>query len=372
MQALVRSAAAGDTVPLAERLESMGVAAETGVSESAAYLELRGPREYLHQAVRLTSEVVVAGQLSQDAFGAARAAALHEAERRAHDLAKLANDTFRAARAVDGGVLSRRPEGTVDGLRGLTYDDCRQVLGALPGRAVSVIVAGDADAQAYLSDLGPLGLGPLGAAGPGVLAGWQEPGGAELRAGPAGHLVAAGGKRSSCYLLWGTAVETDDVADHVALEIAAHLLGGWTGSRWSTLFRDKLALTYGVRSAVRVMAPRGRACVIAHVGLTTAASSRARVADLIGDQARGFIASDPDPGEVAGAAVRLLRTEVHHHDAMRSLVDRAGTYLHAGLDPGYAASRISALAAVGADDVGARLRRLLRQPTLVELAENQD
>jgi predicted Zn-dependent peptidase len=367
MQTLIRSPAPGGPLALAGRLESMGVAVAAGASDCAAYLELRGPAEYIHPALRLTAQAVAAAALEPDALRAARSAALHEVDQQAHDPARLAAGSFRAARAVPGSFLARRPQGTAEGLQAVTLADCQGVLSRLAHEGgVRILVVGDQASGGYLADVASL----ADSGADGVTGGATGQRAASvLRANPPDQVRAPGDGRARAYLLWGTAAETADVADHVAIEVAVHMLGGWSGSWLTRLFRAELGLTYTIGSSVTSLAHDGRTYCLAHVGMAVAAADLPRARNLLLDQVAAFLRYLPPPGDTAAAAVRLLRNEAHFHDATRKLISRTGSFLQAGLAPDFATRRIGALRAIDCGQFGDRVRAMARQPTLAVLTD---
>lgn len=368
MQALVRSPAPGSTTPVAECLESAGVAVDAGATYRTAYLELRGPRAYLIQALALVATAVEAAELDESAFQAARFQALHGVRRRRRDIALLAADTFRAARAEPGNFLARRPDGTVASLDAMSIADCQALVSKLRRGRLHLIIVGDQAADDYLAAVSAL----TGESADRELADGLADGLAErlaLRAEPPDQLRAASGAAAHSYLLWGTAAGTAEMADHVAIELAAHLLGGWSGSRWNVLFRERLGLTYSVNSAHSSLSSAGLTCCLAHVGMAVATKDLPRARDLLLRDADDFNRSGPSPEEVNAAAVRLLRAEAHFHDSARNLVGRLGWFLQAGLDLGFAERRISALRATEAAKTRDRMTELFRQPTLIVLSD---
>jgi predicted Zn-dependent peptidase len=364
LQTLARSACAGVSGSVAERLESMGVTLSSGATERAAYLELRGPGEYLRPALRLLAAAIQAGSLDSAAFGAARSAAVHEADRRAHDLVRQAADQFRQARSVPGGYLARKAEGSAASLTLLSLADCTALLARLAAAPLRLIIAGDQAAEAYVSDVSPL-TSPAGPAE-------QAVEGSVLRADPPARWQSPSGQAAHSYLLWGTAVDSADPADHVALELAGHLLGGWSGSRWSMLFREQLGLTYGVRSMTRSLAFGGVTSCLSYAGMAVESTSVPQASELLLAQAADFAAEAGQAAladAVRIAAVQLLRTEAHFHDSVSKLLARGATFLLAGLPPQFAARRIDALRCVETDPTCQRLVSLLAQPTLVVLSD---
>src|SRR5215469_3753984 len=111
MQALVRSPAADGSPSLAEWLESTGVAITAGVTDCSCHLDLRGPAELIRPALRAAATAVIRGNLDAGTVRAARAATVHELDRRTHNVRTLADDTFRAARMASGSPFARPPEG---------------------------------------------------------------------------------------------------------------------------------------------------------------------------------------------------------------------------------------------------------------------
>jgi predicted Zn-dependent peptidase len=190
-----------------------------------------------------------------------------------------------------------------------------------------------------------------------------------LRANPPDQVRALGDGKARAYLLWGTAAETADVADHVAIEVAVHMLGGWSGSWLTRLFRAELGLTYTVGSSVTSLAHDGRMYCLAQVGMGVAAANVPRVRDLLLEQVEAFLRYLAPPGDTAAAAVRLLRNEAHFHDATRKLISRAGSFLQAGLAPDFATQRVGALRAADSGQFGDRVRAMAHQPTLTVLTD---
>lgn len=375
VQALARSCGPGGTVPLAERLESMGIAVTAGVTECSSYLDLRGPREYIHPALRLASAAVAAGAVDQVAFEAARSTTLYSVDRRTHSLATLAGDTFRAARADPASVLARPAEGTAQSLRTMSAADARALAGRLAGGCdFRVIIAGDPAAHAYADDVAPL-TEQIGATN-----GHRRParGGAgqaarsALADDPPEQVRQPSGLPSQAYLLWGTAVQTASQADHIVLELAVHMLGGWSGSRWNSLFREQLGYTYSTRSSITSLAFGGRTYCLAQVGMAVAPATLTQARDLLMAQAAAFLSDPPPAAEILAACVQLLRTEAHFHDYTRHLMDRAGSFLQAGLEPAFAERRIDALRAVEPDRFGDRLKALMSSTTLVILTDSRE
>jgi predicted Zn-dependent peptidase len=169
------------------------------------------------------------------------------------------------------------------------------------------------------------------------------------------------------YLLWGTAVEITDATDHAVLEVAAHILGGWAGSRWNVLFREKLGCTYGATAAVSSVGVAGRRYCFAHAGLAVDPDAFDRTLDTLADQAAAFLGTGPRADEVNGACLRLLRTEAHYFDSSRSLMTRAGEFLLSGLGTDFAASRMAALRGMADASFTGRMRELMLKPTVVIL-----
>ncbi|HXS65535.1 MAG TPA: insulinase family protein [Streptosporangiaceae bacterium] len=367
MQALIRSPAPGGKTTMAEHLESAGVAVAAGATDRTAYLELRGPREYLSNALTLAATAVAAAEVDEGAFQAARKQALHGSRRRQRDLAMLAGDAFRAARAAPGNFLARRPGGSAVSLDGISVADCRALAAGLWGRRLHLVIVGDQRADDYLAAVSALTSGD-GERGDGV----AEP--PALCAEPPGELRAASGSAAHSYLGWGTAAGTADIADHVAIELAAHLLGGWSGSRWNALFRERLGLTYSVASAhtslsIGSLSSGDPACCLAQVGFSVATKDLATALDLLRRDIEDFVSTGPSPDGVNAAAVQLLRMEAHFHDSARKMVARVGGLLQAGLGPDFAERRISVLRAIRADETRDRMAALLRQSTLIVLSD---
>jgi predicted Zn-dependent peptidase len=152
---------------------------------------------------------------------------------------------FGAAAFPAGSRLAVPGEGTAATVAAITADDIRGHWrsAGCPQRS-TVIVSGDlqsVDVGAVLGDT--LGAWP-GAAVP--------DGAVEGAAPPSGRAVTVvdfpGAVQTN--LVLGTVTARPRLEDRVALEVAAHYLGGFIGSRLSTRIREQLAASYGAGASV--------------------------------------------------------------------------------------------------------------------------
>jgi zinc protease len=379
MQALARSPAPGGAVPLAERLASMGVAVTAGVTDCSSYLDLRGPREYIHPALRIAVRALAEPAVDMAGFRAARAATVHSLERRAHNIKTLAGDSFRAVRATPGSLFARPPEGAVECVRTLPFAAIETVakgLAACP--RVCVILAGDQPGDDYVDDLAPLAGAGADSAGPGSsaasLGGGDGPQPAEnvLASDPPTEIRIASPLGNQAFLQWGTAVQAAGVDDHVVLEVAAHILGGWTGSRWHSLFREQLGYTYGTGSSAASFQITGPVYCLTQVGMAVAPPALSRTRALMTEQAAAFVAEGPTAAEISTACAQLLRSEALFYDSTRNLMERTGSFLQAGLPADFAERRMEALRAPDPDQFRGRLRALMAKRTLVIVTDSEE
>lgn len=326
------------------RLESAGVTLSAGTSATASYVDFRGPRDAVRRALRDFAEALPNAVISVDAFESARAAATHQAQRRAHEPMSVAVDHFRRVRA------GMPPE---DGdPSGLTHDQ----LPALGPRLARLVVAGDPELESYVDSLAALS---------GTV---EHDATVELALDPPAHTEVKGPAGGQAYVLWGGMAPMADAGDHVALELSAHLLGGWSGSRWHTLFREQLGYTYGTTAVASSLRFGPLTAGLAHVGMSVAADALAKTESLVLEQAKSFLDHGPGAAELSQAAVQLLRTEAHYHDSTRNLMTRTASFLQAGLGPRFARERIEQLRTVEPETFLGRVRELLRDRTLVTVA----
>ncbi len=323
-----------------ERLESAGVTLSAGTGTLASYVDFRGPRDAVRKALRDFTDSLPDVTISFHAYEAARAAAIHQAEQRARQPKSQAADHFRRVRA---GLPP--PEGEPGSVT-------REELPDLGTRSRYLIIVGDA-VESYVDTP----LGTVEGAGAQVSLNPDPPAQSEVRGAGSGS-----GSGSQAYVLWGAAAAITGAADLVALELAMHVLGGWSGSRWHALFREQLGYTYGTTAQTYCVGPT---VAFAHVGMAVATDALAKTESLLLDQARAFLDHGPGATELTSAAVQLLRTEAHYYDSVRNLMSRFASFLQSGLPPGFAAERIAALRAVEPESFAARMRELLRHRTLV-------
>lgn len=362
LSALVRDSDARSGVPLAQQLEAAGVVCSVGVADTSVHIELRGARNDTRSAVALLAGGLGAGGVGEPAFLAGRTATRHEVERRGHDLRTVAIDALRGARFGSAARASVPPEGTPAGLTGLTHDDVDRTAKELLTRArLHVLVAGDPDVQSYVDLLAPWqhDRGPLAE---------PEPPAAHLVPAPPAQLTVASPLRGQAHVLWGTVVPLADAADYVALELVTHVLGGWVGSRWHSLFREKLGLTYGTYSAAVPIGFGDGVVGLAYAGFSVAQAALAQTTDQLSQQV-GALPDVLDDVELRSAAAQLLRAEALHHDSARSLIGRAGLLLQGGLAVTMVGDRVAAMRETTGADLRRRLDRLLRQSTLVRVSE---
>jgi zinc protease len=357
MHALVRSPS--PTAPLAEMLESMGVTVTAGVSAACCYIDLRGPRDHLSEALRHTAHALArvrvdeaAFQVDAAAFQAARSTTIHQVEQRAQDRRQVAADSFRAAWAGAQSGFARPPEGTYVSLHALRPRDVQTVAQEISRRRLSLLIAGDPEAECYVDAIGELASDSTNGSEP------ELPALQALVPLPARLQVDVGGG-GPAYLLWGAITSAGSAADHVVVETAAHILGGWSGSRWQSLLRDQLGYTYGTTAATSSLRLGGQVYTSVQVGMSIPAGAVDEVQDLVAEQAEDLISRAADAQLHRAACVRLLRSEAHFHDSTRNLMARTASFLQAGLGPEFAEQRMTALRENTPERFAERLRPLL-------------
>ncbi|MFJ4680345.1 insulinase family protein [Kitasatospora sp. NPDC088783] len=348
LEALLHSVALpGRTV--ADMLESLGVSVEPGRTHVSCHLEFQGSKDGIRKAVPLFADALAATVLQPDAVRTARASVLGLVERLDSSLPDRAERAFYAAVAGADGLLARHGEGTVESLLGMTPE---QVTGAREDLVRSLPVSlflSDAAAEpawrAALARTAP--ATPVVAAGPTLV-----PAPARQRVD-----VSVTGPRGA-HLLWGCMAELGDVMDHVALEIAAHALGGGWSARWQHLFREELGRVYGTHARIRSLGLDGRAHGAALIGMSTGAADADSAAALLEEEAARFSLHGLTEKEVTDGAGQLLRAEGLFQVSAQKFVARAAQPVQAGLGVSFAARRLECLASATPDEVNLRLRRL--------------
>jgi predicted Zn-dependent peptidase len=363
MQAVLRSPPPGLREPLAQRLESMGVAVTAGVTATSCYIDLRGPREQLGEALHCTAHALASPGIDAPAFQAARAATIHEVEQRGHDRKTIAADALRAAWAGADNPLARPPEGTSVSLRALRLPDVQAAAQSMLRQRLGLVVAGDPALDTYLEQVAEL----AGLVDP--VSGEPEP--PTRLTPPLGAAIPPllqVGTHGPTYLLWGTVTPTKGAADHVVAETATHILGGWSGSLWQSLFREELGYTYGTSASTTSLRLGSQTYTTMQVGMSVPAEVAERVRDLLRQQADAVAAGGLDLRLHRGACLRLLRSEAHFHDATRNLMARTASFLQAGLGAQFAAARMAALRESSPEWFAQRLCDLVRSTTVLTVS----
>jgi predicted Zn-dependent peptidase len=353
VQALVRSRAPGSDVPLAELLEASGVSVTAGVTQVCSYLDLRGPRAQVLAALRLTAVSVLSGVIETAAYEVARAAVAQQADRQGTEVRTIAALGLRAARTSPDSYFARPAEEVAEEL---SFAEVTAAAHRLAEQHTYLVIAGDHNARPYLDNLAVLAHHDRARA---VL---PSPG--FVQAPPVLTRVRAI-RPNQGYAVWGTAVRIDGPADHAVLELATHLLGGWSGSRWNTLFREELGLTYGTVASASSYQFEGEQVCLAQVGFAVPPTALTTVEDLILQQVKDFTVLGATEPELSQATAQLLRSEAHYQDSARKLMARTASFLQSGVGPGFASARMNALAGLRSGAFNDRLRQLLAEPTLV-------
>jgi predicted Zn-dependent peptidase len=345
---------------LADELESAGVSAEWGVRDSACHLELRAPREYLRRALPVMLDRLTTIAISGREVAAATAIVRHELDRRRQDVRSVAVDALRSSRFRAGSRLAAPPAGTAEGVEAVTAQDVVAAgVRLVWGTRLRVLIAGDDDTAAYGACIG---RGRAVAAEPAYAAPWASLD--DLAASPEAEVVSDWDLSDQAHLLWGVVTQLEDAADFAALEVAMHILGGWAGSRWHALFRERLGYSYGTHAAVQKIGLGEHLLGMGYAGLSVAMGALPHALDLI----RAESAALPEsllPAELATACTQLLRSEALVRDSARGLIASAADCLQGGLRPSFAADRIAVLRGADVRDIASRLPRLLSEPTLV-------
>jgi len=305
------------------------------------------------------------GRIDRACFQAARSTMLQQLDQRAHDAKLLAGDRLRGARAGPASAFARAPGGTHESLSAMTLDDVESAVDRLVHRRLSLVVAGDPALDPYLQGLEVLLDRSAGEPTPRL----PE---ADLPIVVPPYVQAEGGHVGQTYLLWGTLIKVDGPTDHVLAEVATHILGGWSGSRWQTLFREELGYTYGTNASTSSIRLGTGIYCLAQVGLPVAAGPADVCRQLLLEGAADFVAHGPSPRERDLAAARLLRSEAHFHDSTRNLIARTASFLQAGLGPDFAQQRMRALRQIDPDRYAQRLREMFDETTLVALTGRQE
>lgn len=370
LAALLRSPPPGSPAPLAEHLESLGAVITTGATAGSCYLDLQAPRETCHLALRLAvralaSATVDSAAVDSAAIEAARTVLAYQADRRGHDPRLRASDAFRAARATPGSPLVVPPTGTGPGLRGLEPALVRTSLRTLAtAYRPSLIVVGDPDLEPYADDLAILDIRPGDPPGGSP----PDPATAALRPAPPAEVLVDTGAPGQAFLLWGTACPMTDAFDYAVLELASHVLGGWSGARWQRLFRQEKGYTYGVHATVAAWRLGTGDVGLTHVGMTVAPDLLGPARELLAAQADRYRREGPTVDEIVQAATQLVRGEALHYDSADHLMQRMAPFLQAGLPVDFLARRIRALRSVDVERFRAAFARLFHEPTTVVLA----
>jgi zinc protease len=361
MQAVIRSSTPVSGTSMAYQLESLGVQATGGVSDSSCYLDLRGPREVIHTALRRASSSIGSLKIDQAALRSAMSTVVYEIDRRSHNIKTVADDSLRAARLVRAGTTPAWAcHGTAESIRDLRLSDVEAAVHALATECpLRVVVAGDLDLDTYLADVAPM-AGTIASAGKPPVSSLG------LVADPPPETRVRFSLQGQGCLLWGVLAPVASATDYVIVEIATHILAGWTGSRWNSLFRDELGYTYGTFANVEPFPLQdGKLGCLARAGMAVAQAALHDSRRLLLEDAETFLRERLSDAEVMRAATRLLRNELWYADSSRALVARAASFLQGGIPVEFAAKRMAALRAVDPDVFRSEIRRLFRAPTLV-------
>lgn len=356
-----RSGAAGET--LADRLESAGVFAESGVTASSCYLGLRGPREYLRLALPAVVSQLRRTAIDDQECATALAIVRNDIERRKHDVKSVAIDCLRKARFEPGARLAAPAVGTRDGVEAATAREVNATVGRLLHDVrLRVLIAGDDDQDEYA------GVGQIRDSG--ALAGDPAPWASlsDLVTAPPATVAVPSQMRDQAHLLWGVVTPIDGPLDYTALELGLHVLGGWAGSRWHLLFRERLGYSYGTYSGAEAIGLGDRAVCLGYVGFSVATDALPHVRELVDEEAAAFIGS-LHAAELMSASAQLLRAEALVLDSARGLIGRAADFLSGALPPSFWADRVAALRRADIDDILGRLEYLMNKPTLVVVSQ---
>lgn len=362
LEALLRSPIAGPRrSTLVDRAAALGVRIEPGRTHLSCYCDVRGPRDSVRAIVPVLTASVAAAEVTDDATRAARATVAAGIAERERNLADHAQRALCSAFVGPDGWLGKHSAGTVESVASI--DRARAESGArglAAASAISLLFSDDAAADLWCDGLAELVSSarpdPSAAESANIVRGQADPRTETSLRGPRGT-----------YLLCGCLTEVNDVADQVALEIAAHALGGWTMARWQRLFREELRYTYGTATSCRIIRVGTREYGLTTLGMSLIDGDRAAVTELFDQQARRFTVDGLTPDECVGSARQLLAAEPLGTVSARIFVARAAQPIQNGFDWTIAAQRLSALAAADPDDVNSRLRRLMETTVIISV-----
>lgn len=353
LEAALRSAGPSTNgLTLAEWLESRGVIVAVGRTHFACYLEMRGLRESVRSSIAIVGEALASCRPSRDAVRVARTSAAGSAEaadRRLEDRARMA---LYAAFVGKESALCNHPDGSAEAVGRTDSAQVESAFKVLSESALTVVFSDDRAAESW-SDAWQRGISdhrPTAAAANASII--RE----DLR--PRAHVSVPGPR--GCYHLWGILAEDVDPEDRVAVEIAAHALGGWWQARWQNMFREELAMTYGTCMRIHHFSVGPKAYSLAAVGMA-AKDDVGMVGSLLEAEACRFAAEGLTEHECRSSAEQILRAECLFADSARKAVSRVSEPLQEGFPSCYHAERLAHLSSVAPSAVNLRLKRLVER-----------
>jgi predicted Zn-dependent peptidase len=334
-------------------LEEIGAQCWTGVTAAALRVSITVPSATLEQSLAIAAESLVSQRVSEPTLGRVRRQGIALARQAAVTPATRALHELRYRVHAASSRMRLPLSGTEESLDAVSIAAVEQHRIRALSRPVTLVICGDVQMGPLLRLVDRVLPAPMAA----------EP------SSPPGPAPAWGDPRSvwvqcedltQCQVVLGAVAIERGHPDWAALRIGLHSVAGSLGSRVDAVLRERLGVTYGVRSGLRSRA--GDAL------LTIGGGVEARAAETSIDHIRGVLQEVTETGltevEAATAAGYVAGSAVVRLADPRAVVESIADRVEAGLPTDSIGAELAELRCVTADRASAALSRWANPATL--------